>query len=114
MVGKAMTIGTAYLLSILVGFLIQVLLKKIEKDIEPSEIEGGGFIIGVLERLIIVTLVLVGSTSAVSVIFAGKSIARFDALKNRKVAEYYLIGTFMSMAFGLVIGVVSRQIAGLR
>ncbi len=103
----------AYLAAILVGFVIQTILKRIEKDIEVSEIEGAGFIIGVLERIIIVTLVLVGATSAVSVIFAGKSIARFDSLKNRKVAEYYLIGTFMSMAFALTIGVLSKVVAGL-
>lgn len=111
---KALVIGVAYLLTIVVGFLIESLLKMIEKDIDPGEIERGGFIIGVLERVIIVTLVLVGAISSVSVIFAGKSIARFDALKNRKIAEYYLIGTFMSMAFALVIGLVSKQIAGLR
>jgi len=104
---------TAYLAAILVGFIIQFILKRIEKEIESNEIERAGFVIGVLERIIIVTLVLVGATSAVSVIFAGKSIARFDSLKNRKVAEYYLIGTFMSMAFALIIGVLSKAVAML-
>ncbi|MGQ9809737.1 MAG: hypothetical protein ACUVQ7_00150 [bacterium] len=43
MLVKATVITTAYLIVILIGFLIQIILKRVEKDIEVSEIEGGGF-----------------------------------------------------------------------
>ena len=42
----------------------------------------------------------------ITVIFAAKSIARFNELKDRKMAEYYLIGTLLSITFALLAGIV--------
>ncbi len=40
--------------------------------------------------------------------FKIKSIARFNELKDRKMAEYYLIGTLASITFALLVGIVVR------
>lgn len=46
------------------------------------------------------------------IIFAAKSIARFNELKDRKMAEYYLIGTLLSIAFAMIAGIVTRSVIG--
>ena len=57
--------------------------------------------IGYLERLMILTMILGGSYSAVGFVFAGKAIARF---REQKQTEYYLLGTFASFAWAVVLG----------
>ena len=42
--------------------------------------------------------------------FKIKSIARFNELKDRKMAEYYLIGTLVSITFALLVGIIARAI----
>ncbi|MFW6174433.1 MAG: hypothetical protein ACOC5K_01510 [Chloroflexota bacterium] len=62
-----------------------------------SDSVARGRIIGVLERMIVLTLALIGQWGAVGLVVAAKSIARFDALKDRDFGEYYLIGTLASL-----------------
>ena len=67
-------------------------------------IDGGGEIIGLLERLLIFFFVLNGIWSAIGFLVAAKSIFRFGELKdreNRIEAEYILIGTLYSFSFGI-------------
>ena len=57
--------------------------------------------------LIFAYLVIMGGyLTVITVIFAAKSIARFNELKDRKMAEYYLIGTLLSITFALLAGIV--------
>ena len=51
-------------------------------------------------------VIMGGYLTAITVIFAAKSIARFNELKDRKMAEYYLIGTLLSITFALLAGIV--------
>ena len=61
--------------------------------------------IGIIERILVITFVFINEASAISMIFAAKSIVRFsDASNNRKFAEYYLIGTLASISFSLLVG----------
>lgn len=76
----------------------------------PEENEGlnhGGKIIGFFERIIVTVLVFVGGYNAIAFVLTAKSIARFERLKERKFAEYYLIGTFSSIAFAICTGLVT-------
>ena len=66
--------------------------------------EKAGKLIGNLERAIIVVLVFNGAYSALGFVFAAKSIARFNRLKDRETAEYYLVGTLGSVTWAVVIG----------
>jgi hypothetical protein len=61
-----------------------------------------GATIGVLERLLIVTLVLANATAAIGLVIAAKTLARFKQLDDRDFAEYYLLGTLASV--GVAIG----------
>jgi len=97
----------AYLLAITAGYyLIYFVLSKFQID-DAAGLKHAGLAIGVLERIFVLTLVLLGEFTAISLVLAAKSIARFADLKKREFAEYYLIGTFSSMLFALFVGVVT-------
>jgi len=80
----------------------------------PKEKESGvkyaGLIIGFLERFIILTFVLLDQYSSIAFIFTAKSIARFEELKDRIFAEYYIIGTLASVSFAIFCGEVIKII----
>jgi hypothetical protein len=67
-----------------------------------------GATIGVLERLLIVTFVLTGSSAAVGFVVAAKTLARFKQLDDRDFAEYYLLGTLASVAVAVASGLVAH------
>ena len=67
-----------------------------------------GATIGVLERLLIVTFVLVGAESAIGLVVAAKTIARFRLLDDRDFAEYYLLGTLGSVTVAILTGLVAK------
>jgi hypothetical protein len=102
-----------------IGFLVAVFggvpfVQNILKRFESGKEENGGRAgraIGILERAIIVPLVFVEAYGAIGLVLAAKSIARFEQLKNRKFAEYYLIGTLASLSFGIIVGLLTHMIA---
>ena len=97
----------AYLLAIIAGYyLVHSILSKFPID-DGAGLKHAGLAIGVLERIFTLTLVLLGQFTAISLVLAAKSIARFEDLKKREFAEYYLIGTFSSMLFALFVGLVT-------
>lgn len=75
---------------------------------QQFEIKNAGELIGIVERLLILTFVLAGSFEAVAFTIAAKSIARFKELDDKNFAEYYLIGTSVSVAVAVGIGMLLR------
>ena len=73
--------------------------------VPPAQV---GATIGVLERLLIVTLLLVGADAAIGFVVAAKTIARFRLLDDRDFAEYYLLGTLASVSVAIVTAIVAR------
>lgn len=67
---------------------------------------GVGYLIGSLERWIILLLGLAGLWEAVALVVAVKSIARFEELKHRAFAEYFLVGTLTSVLVAIVLVVL--------
>ena len=63
-----------------------------------------GRAIGMIERLILITLVVVDAVSAMGFVLAAKSLARYQELNNREFAEYYLVGTLTSYGLALFAG----------
>jgi hypothetical protein len=78
----------AYLLVIMGAYFIRLMLRRYEKEVEISGLKGAGTVIGIVERVMVLTFVLVNQYTAITVIFVAKSIARFNELKDRKMAEY--------------------------
>lgn len=71
---------------------------------DGKDLEAGS-LIGSLERWIVLLLGFAGLWEAVALVLAAKSIARFEELKQRAFAEYFLVGTLTSVlvAFVLVV-----------
>lgn len=112
---RVLEAGVVYLAVIFAGgHLIRHLTRNLAAEIEKpgetvEEIKDAGMYIGWLERFLVVTAILVQSPSMVGLILTGKSIARFPELKER-FAEYFLIGTLLSVALAVLGGLVLAQL----
>ncbi|TKJ41057.1 hypothetical protein CEE37_05165 [candidate division LCP-89 bacterium B3_LCP] len=99
----------SYFATIIFGHLfVRLLLHRHRRDFRGG-LKGAGTIIGILERIFVLTFVLLGEYTALVLIFTAKSIARFEELKDREFAEYYLIGTLLSILFAMLIGILASQ-----
>lgn len=75
---------------------------------------AGGRVIGILERTLVYGAVLVGHPEAVALVIAFKSVARFPKYtSDREFAEYFLIGTLLSLLFGLSVAYLIRSALAL-
>jgi hypothetical protein len=61
-----------------------------------------GSLIGILERLVVVTLGILNLYTAIALVFTAKSIARFKQLEEKTFAERYLIGTLLSFLIAIL------------
>ncbi len=73
-----------------------------------------GKIIGIAERLLIYYFVLTSSLSAIGFVLAAKGFTRFRELDDRNFAEYVLIGTLLSAAGAILVGVAVRFLLAAR
>ncbi|PYP70982.1 MAG: hypothetical protein DMD41_13700 [Gemmatimonadetes bacterium] len=80
-----------------------------DRNVGAIEVSRGRMI-GILERAIALTLVLLGQYGALGLIIAAKSLARFKALEDREFAEYFLIGTLASLLLALLGGLGMRAL----
>lgn len=100
-----------------VGYFFGHFLARFERELEPDQRGGlskGGYWIGVTERSLIFLFILVGEPAGIGFLAAAKSVFRIGELKDskdRKLAEYILIGTLLSFAAAMVVGLATR--AGL-
>ena len=87
------------------------------KDLDSTKksmgLSGAGRKIGQVERAIILTLALMGEFGTISFVFVAKSMARFEQLKERQFAEYYLLGTLLSIFFALATALLVQGIITL-
>ena len=75
---------------------------QVESDHDKrEELINSGYIIGILERMIILTLGLNGQLGAIGFVVAAKSLARFKQLEDKNFAEKYLLGTLLSVTISL-------------
>ncbi len=87
-----------------VGLLMTPFAAKLPPEIKAESLTGAGAIIGLMERGLIFTLVLVGQAEGVGLLIAAKSILRFGAVKDdRALSEYVIIGTLASFGWALVV-----------
>ncbi|MEA1998364.1 MAG: hypothetical protein U9N61_03440 [Euryarchaeota archaeon] len=102
-------IVSAYIAVSVVGaYAIRAILRRYEKNVGTGGLRSAGMIIGIIERVMVLTFVLIDQYTAITIVFAAKSIARFNELEDRNMAEYYLIGTLLSITFALITGIVAR------
>jgi hypothetical protein len=92
----------------LVRFLTRPLLKRDLPDLgeTPGELQNAGMYIGWLERFVVLTALLLQSPATVGLILTAKSIARYPEMKSVRFAEYFIIGTLLSLAIGMLGGII--------
>jgi hypothetical protein len=93
--------------SYLVKFSTQNLIQQSNGD----NVKRGGRLIGIFERIIIYTLVLLNQYEAIGFLTTGKSILRF-ADDQRKETEYVLVGTMLSYALAILMGALVNLLLG--
>jgi len=102
----------AYIVSIWGGsWFVKKILGKY--NLPEEGLKGAGEIIGKLERILILSFIFLDQYLAITIVLTAKSIARFEGLKKRNFAEYYLIGTFSSILFALFLGLIVKWILTL-
>lgn len=69
-----------------------------------------GRIIGTLERIVVYALVLRGQYDALGLVLAVKGLARFNNLDQKDFAEYFLIGTFLSVVLAGAIALAIHAV----
>ena len=114
----AITLGllaTVFPLGAAIGTLTAPWAREVERHFGRSEglpagLQGAGAYIGWLERSAIFVAVVLGHPGAIAVIFTAKSLARFPSFSREAFAEYYLIGTLLSL-FGATAAAVGIRLA---
>ncbi|MCD8207479.1 MAG: DUF3307 domain-containing protein [Bacteroidales bacterium] len=80
-----------------------------EVAIDTMTLPNAGKWIGYLERILILTFIYAGHFEGIGFLIAAKSIFRFSDLNKTpdvRKTEYVLLGTLMSFAIGIVIGLI--------
>ncbi|RKZ28745.1 hypothetical protein DRQ36_09985 [bacterium] len=90
--------------------IIAYILKQCTKY-EPKNIKTDpGMVIGVFERFIVITLVLLGEFSSIGWILAVKALASYQFREKEVSSEYVLVGTLASLSIALLTGLLIRAI----
>ena len=109
-------VNMAYILAYLLclgpaNVFIKFLFKFYQFDpaaLQDESLVKAGRFIGNMERTMILTFVLTGQYSAIGFLIAAKSILRLK--DDKKLSEYILIGTFLSVAFAILTGIIVHSI----
>lgn len=86
--------------------------EELDTDLKDG-LKSAGKIIGILERVLIFTFMIIGQYEAIGFLIAAKSIYRFTDLKSsseRKFSEYVLIGTLLSFIIAILVGIIIRKL----
>lgn len=84
--------------------------KALETDSDIEE--DTGWLIGRLENILVLTLVLAGEYTALSIIFAAKSWVRREDTATENTT-YYLAGTLVNFTYSIVAGMATVWILSL-
>lgn len=106
------------LLTSVTSIVLKVIFSMWKKEIEEisnrtSSLENAGKYIGMLERLLVFSFVLLNHWEAVGFLLAAKSVFRFGDLtkaKDRQLTEYILIGTLLSFGIAIIIGLTYLEL----
>lgn len=94
------------------GYLIRWLTRSLLVGGSQSEgethdqLRNAGMYIGWLERFLILTALLLHSPATAGLVLTAKAIARYPQFKHVRFAEYFLIGTLLSISVALIGGLI--------
>jgi Protein of unknown function (DUF3307) len=90
----------------LIRFMTRPLLTHLQAGESQAQLSNAGMYIGWLERFLVMTALFLHSPATAGLILAAKSIARYPEFKREQFAEYFLIGTLLSISAATVGGVI--------
>ncbi len=77
----------------------------------PNVLRGGG-VIGVLERASVAAAILAHWPAGIAIVLAVKGLARYPELREAKVSEQFIIGTFTSVLWAAACAGVVAALLG--
>ncbi len=96
------------------AFAIAMVMRRWSEGLDdPGTLVKAGARIGMLERLLVLTLVLHDQITAVGFLITAKTVLRYGDLRkaqDRKLTEYVLLGTLLSVASTLILGLATRSL----
>lgn len=98
------------------GYAIRYLTRPLLQSLthlpgeSQEELRNAGLYIGWLERILVLTAVILRSPATVGLVLTAKSIVRYPEIKSGRFAEYFLIGTLLSILIALMGGVLLLKI----
>ncbi|WP_223607949.1 DUF3307 domain-containing protein [Chryseobacterium sp. OSA05B] len=107
----------ALFLSTPASIFIKILLSswtpvpETQSSLQTESLSSAGKYIGILERLLVFTFIMVNHWEGVGFMVAAKSVFRFSDLaqaKQRKLTEYVLIGTLLSFGLAVLTGILIK------
>ena len=107
---------TAYVfVSFPAGILIGQLTKKWREQIADAPALGNaGKWIGIIERIVILTLVFNHQYEAIGLLIAAKSLLRFSEANRPDIkTEYLLIGTLISITIAILTGLIALKLLSI-
>ena len=91
------------------SFAVGLLMAGLPPLDDDQSLPSGGRMIGLLERALVFLLVLNDQTAVIGFLIAAKSVLRFgEVQKDRRAAEYVIIGTLASFAWGLAMAAATQ------
>ncbi len=94
--------------------VIAALLSRWSATLNHNEsLQHAATLIGYLERILIVTFVLLDQWQAIGFLLTAKSILRFNDLKgarHRPLSEYVLLGTLLSFSISIFAGLLASRL----
>jgi hypothetical protein len=113
---KILSILTGYVLCTTpISFLVGIATRKWQEELKKGgaaveNLLNGGKWIGIIERLMIFTFVLLAKYEAIGFLITAKSILRFRQDTEIKQSEYVLVGTILSYGLAIMIGLIIGQV----
>ena len=106
---KALFLIISYLICLKpANFFIREVFRATEVEVtSDNELPNAGKVIGVLERLLTLTFIVINQYEAVGFLIAAKSILRYRNDETLKT-EYVLIGTMLSFGIAVVLGIITN------
>jgi hypothetical protein len=98
------------------SILIQLILRPYTEQIADENNQGlqtAGEHIGALERILVLTFVLLGQYAGIGFLLAAKSVFRFGDMRreqDRKLTEYIMLGTLLSFTCALLLGLLLKAL----
>jgi len=86
-------------------FIKEVFQASEVQMVTENELPNAGKLIGILERVLTLTFIIIGQFQAVGFLIAAKSVLRYKDTETLKT-EYVLIGTMLSFGVAVLLGIL--------